>query len=69
MKTDKNTSLQELFVQMGYDLQVICDEFADLRNKPTGTIDDYLKQFGFIRRDVRIYNQFGWGDAIYIKQN
>lgn len=44
MKTDKNTSLQELFVQMGYDLQVICDEFADLRNKPTGTIDDYLKQ-------------------------
>ena len=44
MKTDKNTSLQELFVQMGYDLQVICDEFDDLRNKPTGTIDDYLKQ-------------------------
>lgn len=32
-------------------------------------IDDYLKQFGFIRRDVRIYKQFGWGDAIYIKQN
>ena len=32
-------------------------------------IDDYLKQFGFIRRDVRIYNQFGWGDAIYIKEN
>jgi FkbM family methyltransferase len=32
-------------------------------------IDNYLKQFGFIRRDARIYKEFGWGDAIYIKEN
>ena len=36
-------SLAELFALMGYDLQVICDEFADATGKPTGTIDDYLK--------------------------
>lgn len=32
-------------------------------------IDEYLLQFGFKRRDARIYKQFGWGDAIYIKDH
>ena len=32
------------------------------------TIDDYLKRFGFERCDTRIYKQFGWGDAFYIKK-
>jgi FkbM family methyltransferase len=32
-------------------------------------IDEYLKQFNFVRADARIYQQYGWGDAIYIKQN
>ena len=31
-------------------------------------IDEYLKNFGFIRVAQRIYQQFGWGDAFYIKQ-
>lgn len=31
-------------------------------------MDEYLKQFGFIRKDARIYQQYGWGDAIYIKE-
>ena len=31
-------------------------------------IDNYLRQFGFERCDVRIYQQFGWGDAFYIKK-
>lgn len=32
------------------------------------SIDAYLKQFGFEKRDYRIYKQYGWGDAFYIKQ-
>ena len=32
-------------------------------------IDEYLKKFGYIRIDSRIYKQFGWGDAFYIKTN
>jgi len=32
-----------------------------------GSIDAYLKPFGFERRDYRIYRQYGWGDAFYIK--
>lgn len=31
-------------------------------------IDNYLQQFGFERCDARIYQQFGWGDAFYIKK-
>jgi len=31
-------------------------------------IDAYLKRFGFDRCDTRIYQQFGWGDAFYIKK-
>jgi FkbM family methyltransferase len=31
-------------------------------------IDNYLQQFGFERCDARIYKQFGWGDAFYIKK-
>lgn len=31
-------------------------------------IDKYLKKFGFERRDARIYQQYGWGDAFYIKK-
>lgn len=42
MKTSTE-SLSELFTQIGYDFQVICDDFADATGKPTGTIDDYLK--------------------------
>lgn len=30
-------------------------------------IDSYLSEFGFKRVDQRIYTQFGWGDAFYIK--
>ena len=41
MGTDK--SLLELFTQMGYDIQVMCDDFADATGKPTGTINDYLE--------------------------
>jgi len=33
-----------------------------------GSIDTYLKPFGFERCDARIYKQFGWGDAFYIKK-
>jgi FkbM family methyltransferase len=31
-------------------------------------IDKYLVQFGFERCDTRIYKQFGWGDAFYMKK-
>jgi FkbM family methyltransferase len=31
-------------------------------------IDNYLKQFGFIRVAQKIYKQYGWGDAFYIKK-
>lgn len=31
------------------------------------SIDLYLKSFGFERLDSRIYKQFGWGDAFYIR--
>lgn len=30
-------------------------------------MDNYLISFGFIRVESRIYKQFGWGDAFYIK--
>ena len=33
-----------------------------------GEIDDYLKQFGFVRVGQKIYKEYGWGDAFYIKQ-
>jgi len=42
MKTNTET-LQELFVEIGYAFQVICDDYADKNNIPTGTVDDYLK--------------------------
>ena len=32
-----------------------------------GSIDSYLIQFGFQRTDSRIYKQYGWGDAFYMK--
>lgn len=32
-----------------------------------GEIDEYLKQFGFVRVAQQIYKQYGWGDAFYIK--
>ena len=32
------------------------------------SIDNYLKQYGFERCDTRIYKQYGWGDAFYIKK-
>lgn len=31
-------------------------------------IDEYLKQFGFERLATRVYEQYGWGDAFYIKK-
>jgi len=31
------------------------------------SIDSYLKSFGFERAETRIYKQFGWGDAFYIR--
>ena len=30
-------------------------------------IDEYLNKFGFIRVDVKIYKQCGWGDAFYMR--
>ena len=36
-----------------------CDQMSDLTA--------YLNQFGFKLVDARIYKQFGWGDAFYIK--
>jgi FkbM family methyltransferase len=36
-----------------------CDEI--------GAIDSYLLEHGFIRVGQRIYQQFGWGDAIYVR--
>ena len=36
-----------------------CDQMSDLTA--------YLNQFGFKLADARIYKQFGWGDAFYIK--
>lgn len=30
-------------------------------------IDEYLKQYGFIRSATKIYKQYGWGDALYVK--
>ena len=32
-------------------------------------IDEYLGKHGFKRIETRIYQQFGWGDAFYIKQS
>jgi hypothetical protein len=43
MKTNEQSPLLELFTQMGYDIQVFCDDCADAMGKPTGTIYDYLK--------------------------
>lgn len=36
-----------------------CDEM--------GSIDDFLAKHGFIRFGEQIYKQFGWGDAIYVR--
>ena len=36
-----------------------CDQMADLTT--------YLTQHNFRLADARIYKQFGWGDAFYIK--
>jgi len=41
-KNDK--SLAELFADMAYSFQVICDEFADTTGKPTSKIDEFLKE-------------------------
>jgi hypothetical protein len=30
-------------------------------------IDTYLDQFGFKRVAQRIYTEYGWGDAFYMK--
>ena len=38
-----------------------CDQMND--------IDTYLQQYGFERITQRIYTQFGWGDAFYIKRH
>ena len=34
--------LRELFVDMAYDIQSICDEYAEKNNIPTKTINEYL---------------------------
>jgi FkbM family methyltransferase len=31
-------------------------------------IDTFLQDHGFERKETRIYKQFGWGDALYIKK-
>ena len=31
-------------------------------------VDEFLKEFGFIRTDTK-FTEFGWGDALYLKQN
>lgn len=31
-------------------------------------IDEYLATYGFKRCETRIYQQYGWGDAFYVKQ-
>ena len=36
-----------------------CDQMSDLT--------EYLSKFNFSLADARIYKQFGWGDAFYIK--
>jgi FkbM family methyltransferase len=33
-----------------------------------GEIDAYLKGFGFVRVAQKIYTEYGWGDAFYMKQ-
>lgn len=33
-----------------------------------GEIDDYLQGFGFVRVAQKIYTEYGWGDAFYMKQ-
>lgn len=33
-----------------------------------GEIDEYLRQFGFVRVAQQIYKEYGWGDAFYIKK-
>lgn len=38
-----------------------CDEI--------GAIDQYLLTQGFVRVGERIYQQFGWGDAIYVRSS
>jgi len=43
MKKDTKT-LAELFTDMSYSFQVICDDFADATGKPTSKIDDFLKE-------------------------
>lgn len=34
--------LREMFVQMAYEIQEMCDDYADKNNIPTKTIDDYI---------------------------
>jgi len=43
------------------EVYINCDKMDD--------ITKYLSQHGFILADARIYKQFGWGDAFYIKEN
>ena len=43
MKDNKQT-LAELFTDMAYSLQVICDDFADATGKPTSKINEFLKE-------------------------
>jgi hypothetical protein len=43
MKTSTET-LAELFTNMAYDIQTICDDFADATGKPTKTIDEFLNE-------------------------
>jgi len=62
-------SMEKYLSQFNYIYTEVNTEEVYKNCAKMNEIDDYLKQFGFIRRDVRIYNQFGWGDAIYIKQN
>ena len=33
-----------------------------------GEIDAYLKGLGFVRVAQKIYSEYGWGDAFYMKQ-
>jgi FkbM family methyltransferase len=31
-------------------------------------IDEYLKEFGFKRIEIKLYDNLGWGDAFYLKE-
>ena len=32
-------------------------------------IDSYVSQYGFERKETKILDQYGWGDAFYVKKN